>query len=256
MTVTEPHPARCPSCNDATGVDLSDGVRLCLSCRHEWKPADLPSVASVHGKIVPVDTITHAKPSAILDAETVYDVLNAEHYTAELATVIDIGSGEELPASPTDWAGAFVRDRNGFTWIVLDDAGDELVCQSSTGSEMTLYRHELTYLGDEPIGVGELVSDVDEDGALPQTMFAVAGLALTVALDCMTTDEHGEWKITAPRVGWLPPPANEIPEVECGVAYALAALIGVFGLEKEQVQRLAANLIQGAEVGSEMETNT
>lgn len=246
----------CPRCKATDSIDLSDGTLLCLQCQNEWNPAHEIAEPAEHVIAWPaVSTDPMVDWKAILAGQSVGDVL-AVGDDDDDADVIPLRAMADF-AEANDWTDKFVRDGAGVTGLVVtDDGGERITIQESTGSRREVDRSSVMYLGDEPLAEGVGATGITDDEPLPQTMLAVAGLAITVALDSLAIGEGHEWTINSPRIGWLPPPCDQIPEVECGIAYAIAALVGVFGLDTEQVQRLAANLIQGAEVGTESETNT
>lgn len=192
--------------------------------------------------------------AAILAGQSIGDVLR----TPPVAVDNDDDGG--LRNDPdftdaTDWVGAFVELPDGYVLNVIEDDGTEFLRGVSVdGHNVGFERSKVTYLGDEPRNLGMPTHEDVSDEPLPQTILAVAGLCLTVALDAIVDDGDDGVGVINPRTGWLPPPCDQVPEAECGVAYAAALLITVFGLDKEQVQRLAANLITGAEIGTELES--
>src|SRR5437899_3000602 len=63
----------CPSCASTNGVPMSDGTRLCLDCRNEWNPADVPA-ARLAGLSAPAPA---AGPAGDPDTETRDDMAPA-----------------------------------------------------------------------------------------------------------------------------------------------------------------------------------
>lgn len=244
----------CPQCHAQDSIDLSGAKRLCLSCRCEWEPGKTVQLPPPAPQLAsdPLRPITEAE--RILHATTVNQVLRewADDAGAdELATIHDLPG---LP--PDDWSDNFVRriDDNALLLILADDGNDPMLAQHLDGETVDAYKGECVFIGDAlPEGVSVKMQDVNDE-PLPQTILAVAGLTLTVALEACVTTADGIATVESPRIGWLPPPCDQIPEVEAGVAYAAALLISVFGLDREQVNRLAANLITGAEAGTETES--
>lgn len=241
----------CPECHAADSVDLSDGVRLCLSCRTEWRPADVPAdhwaanrsaefevgdpidIERILNAATPAEVVDYVPDSVVLDARAAFDA-------------------RALAANPADWAGMFARTASGLVVVVtVDDGTDTLVGVTSAGDEVTFFRADATYLGDVVDAAGNPVASDNEYDAGPMmpAILAVAGLCLTVGLDCVSPEEGGP--LTNPRIGWLPPPCDEVPEAEQGCAYAVALLVRTFGLDHDAVRTLAANILQGARAGTE-----
>lgn len=241
----------CPRCKADDSIDMSGGTRLCLQCQNEWDPR-----TEVAESVLPNDDVANV---GVTLADWQERILSAPTVDAVLApgngdVTTNVGPLRSDPAftDATDWSDKFVRLPDGRTGLVVTDNGKTHVSvQFSDGTRKRVARASCMYLGDEPLSEGTGVVGVADDEPLPQTMLAVAGLALTIGVEAFGDGGNGDWGINSPRIGWLPPPCDQIPEVECGIAYAIAALIGVFGLDTEQVTRLAANLIQGAEVGTE-----
>lgn len=241
----------CPECHATDSVDLSDGVRLCLSCRTEWRPGDVVDTppASEDGTTSPVRAILVADtPSMVLLARHVFDQA-PDDVVLDARAAFD---ARALAANPADWAGMFARTASGLVVVVtVDDGTDTLVGVTSAGDEVTFFRADATYLGDVVDAAGNPVASDNEYDAGPMmpAILAVAGLCLTVGLDCVSPEEGGP--LTNPRIGWLPPPCDEVPEAEQGCAYAVALLVRTFGLDHDAVRTLAANILQGARAGTE-----
>jgi hypothetical protein len=246
----------CPQCHEVDAIDLSDGTWLCLGCRHEWRPGARQAVAQPQEAAQAPVGDSWGELDRVLHAPTVGDVL--EHVPGaaqEGADVYDLNGYRK--AVPADWSGSFVRAESGRVLVITaDDGTDTLEGVDSTGNTWTVFRSACDFLGDEP-DAGDLVAEsTDEADAavMVPTIMAVAGLCITVALDCVPDDD--EAPLGAPRVGWLPPPCDQVPEAEAGVAWAVALLVRTFGLDKAEVARLAANLITGAESATNTGDNT
>lgn len=245
---------RCPKCGKADSIDLSGSARLCLSCRNEWNPA--------------TDTYTEAEPATPSEwtAGVVGDVMAATTASEvmKLGRPVVEHDDDDTPdnvvyldveGTPNDWSDKFVRTDGGAVVLVLEDEGDgTLGVQTAAGLRYEIMRDTATFIGDDPMPDGDGIETLGIDEPMPQTILAVAGLCLTVALEAVTPSPDDEYHVGNPRIGWLPPPCDQVPEAECGVAYAAALLISVFGLDREQVAKLAANLLTGAESGTETET--
>lgn len=254
VTTTETTNPQCPKCHATDSIDLEAGERLCLSCRNEWNPATVTVPEAETPAVGPPTRSLLGSVDETLHAATAAEVLSiTPDDEAELATVT------ELHATPADLTGVFVRyatsDDDARTVLVIeDDGGDTIDVQDSEGHDFTVPRVHVSLVGTEPSEPGYDALGVDPNEPLPQTILAVAGLTLTVALAAVPDGEHEPGIVNNPRIGWLPPPCDQVPEAECGVAYACALLISIFGLDKQEVARLAANLITGAESGTETET--
>lgn len=245
---------RCPKCGNADSITLDAGERLCLSCRNEWNPATVSyaPTETTHEHLVAVGQ--RAIVGAIMDAPDTAEVLamfnDNDHADAD---VIPFVRGEESDAA--DWSDSFVRtDSNAVVLVLHDDGGGILTVQTAAGLSYDIVKSTATFIGDEPLAAGEGIDAIGIDEPMPQTILAVAGLCLTVALECVPDSADADQSVGNPRIGWLPPPCDQVPEAECGTAYAAALLISIFGLDREQVAKLAANLLTGAESGGETET--
>lgn len=244
----------CPQCRTDDSIDLSDGLRLCLACRNEWRPADV----TIPPAAVVTDArnafLRHSIVGAVLASETVDDVLLSAHQHFGVA-IIDTDDDDTDDDVPADWSDNFVRLLDGRVALILEDEnGDQMIGQLSDGTTLSVWREHATLIGVEPVGP---TAETLADTVIPQAILATAGLCLTVALDCFeATDslDDDSHLVGTPRTGWLPPPCDQVPEAEAGVAWAAALLIDVFGLDREQVSRLAANLLAGAEDAPESET--
>lgn len=243
----------CPECAKPDSVDLGDGNRLCLGCRHEWNPADPELVARhkaaalEHERQARVDTVLGPDP-----ADHLADALEAAVASPDELDGDD-GTGEPVP----DWSGKFVRDTlhpdRGVLLVTVDDGGRGLELQDSRGVGYIASRDACTYLGDDPAGPGVDVTEGGDAGIVPlaPVIFAVAGLALEAGVD--SVGEGPDPELYDPRIGWLPPPCDGLPEAEQGIAYAVAILIRHFDLDRETVRQLAAGLLLMAQ-GPETET--
>lgn len=243
----------CPECGAADSVDVGDGSRLCLACRHEWDPKD-PALLAAH-KAAALEHEQAARVAAVLGPDP------ADHLAETLEATVEAGElpeGDEGTGEPApDWSGKFVRDTlhpdRGVLLVVVDDGGRGLELQDSRGVGYIASRDACVYLGDEPVGPGDDVTGGDEAGMVPlaPVIFAVAGLALEAGVDAVGEGDDPE--LYDPRIGWLPPPCDGLPEVEQGIAYAVAILVRHFQLDRSIVRQLAAGLLIGAEAGTEGE---
>lgn len=256
MTTTTPRAVQCPECGATDAIDLSTGDWLCLSCRTEWNPDTVPIVPP-GTDAAPAEVFTLSPSLArIFAADDAAEVLRAPR--EEMG---DTDAGAAPPDDdPDTWAGAFVRyERMGLTCLCVEDKGRTMIeLQDVDGTTYKVKRSSCVFLGRELDAAAVAASTPDgapvDDQPLAQTILAVAGLTLTVACDAIdnATDEG----VGNPRIGWLPPPCDQVPEVEQAVAYASAFLIRTWGLDTTEVRKLAANLLTGAsmDAGEEVES--
>lgn len=246
MTTMAANAVQCPECGASDAVDLSGGMWLCLQCRTEWDPSTVPMLPPIDAADAAADFTVSPSLARVLAADTAGEVLRAP---AE-----ELGGSAAVSPSPANvrngWEGLFVRyERMGVTALVVEDRGGSMIeLQDEAGTNYKCKRSSCVILGDDlPGGVVD-TADIGtvggDDTPIAQTILAVAGLTLTVALDAI--DAAGDNGVGNPRIGWLPPPCNELPEVEQGVAYAAAFLIHTWGLDTSEVRKLAANLMTGA----------
>ena len=231
---------------------MSDGVVLCLDCRHEHdgkQPAPMPASdpAPIETTVeVPSDT------APILAAATVADVLAAGGETPPIVAPL---AGDSPAVDTPNLAGRFVRLR-GYVVSELcteDDGHPTIVCMNEAGNVHSPLRSDVIAVDDDggdPLAPTIGAQTVSEDQPYDPAIFAVASAAITQGLACIGDDGTTLYN---PRIGWLPPPCDQVPEAEQGVAYAIALLIVTFGLDTGSVEQIAATLMQGATT-PEMET--
>lgn len=242
----------CPKCGSADQLAMSDGVVLCLDCRHEHDgktaapPPLVPTMPNddVHPEY---DDVQH-----VMTAATTAEVLSVGGDAVATTTTTD---GYEPTATPLNLAGRFVHVRNSDdVFLCTEDDGSALVqLLDSAQLGVTVLRSDIVHVDDDgtdPLAPVVGAETVAEDQPLDPTIFAVASLAIAQGLACIGDD--GE-TLHNPRIGWLPPPCNQVPEAEQGVAYAIALLIITYGLDRDSVAQIAATLMQGA-TGPETET--
>lgn len=237
---------QCPKCGSTDQITCEGGY-LCLDCRHEHDGTQPPPVDAETNTEQPSPHPTDDGVGVILSATTVAEVLAPPEDNAgdaPLAAVSDGGAGTP------NLAGRFVALPQ-FPELVLctvDDGADTIVVGDVNGGEHVVQRSSVTYVDDDggdPLAPVVGATTVSEDQPFSPTIFAVASLAITMGLACIGDD--GE-TLYNPRIGWLPPPCNEVPEAEQGVAYAIALLVRTFGLDRSSVEQIAATLMQGAAV--------
>jgi hypothetical protein len=241
----------CPECNADDSIDMSGHQRLCLACRCEWdetKTFAAPEVVDSASELV---APTNTELDRILDATTASEVL----------TVPDVGESPPTTA-PTivgpvsallnNWAGQWVQiPRGGVVLCVEDDGGEIVTVTLEDGEECPLQRAFCKVVDYDPMALAPTVGaeTVSEDQPYDPAIFATASLALTIGLAAVGDDEART--LYNPRIGWLPPPCNEVPEVEQGIAYAIAVLVSTFGLPREDVERIAATLMLASQSTNE-----
>lgn len=238
MTVTT-----CPSCDSANVVELVPGEALCFDCRAEWNPNNPPERKPLP-VIEPVQVhTTPATPDDVLHALDVADVL------APRAGVVTAPHAPTTPVALNDlvngWEGRFVsvRGLKRALLVVADEGGDTIVCENDHGKETVRERSHCTLLPD----VGESqpaasAQDIDApEGALSPIILTVASLCITVGLQAC--GDRDTLTIYNPRIGWMPPPCDGLPEAEQGAAYAVAMLVQAFALDRGEVAILAGQLL-------------
>lgn len=236
----------CASCGSDDLLALSDAF-LCLTCRHEGTPSETAPTSeheATPGESAPT---TQPEVDAILHAESVAEVLAGPDVGESAPTTpLDVMG----PAGAANYAGRFVRtlDSDDVLLCTEDDGVSRMVqCVHENGREVERGRSQLV-LADDPADVRSYElgdGTVLDTQPYEPTIFAVAALAITQGLACIPDDGTGE--LLNPRIGWLPPPCNELPEVEQGIAYAIAVLITTYQLDRSSVEQIAATLLTGAQ---------
>lgn len=237
----------CPKCSSADQLAMQGDVWLCLDCRHEYNASD--GLAAERGESAQGDGIMSTDPvmASVLAAQTADEVL-----AVQVQAILDLpDDDDEEPhvEHVAHWAGQFVRhvqDHEVFL-CVEDDGGDHIAVQGETGGVVPVRRSNYALLDYDPDALAPVTGaeTVSEDQPFDPAIFAVAALAITQGLACLAMDE--EQTLLNPRIGWLPPPCNEVPEVEQGVAYAIALLVRTYQLDRDGVEQIAATLMEGAQ---------
>ena len=238
---------KCPKCGSSDQLDMSGDTWLCLDCRNEYATAD--GLAAARGDVDTGDGIMSTDPvaAAVLSATTVDDVLDyGAHDVMRLSDMLD-ADDERLHVS--HWAGQFVKSLHGDDIYLCteDEGGDTIAVQGEHGPIVPVKRANYELIGFDPDALAPVVGaeTVTEDQPFDPAIFAVAALAITQGLACLADDE--DQTLLNPRIGWLPPPCNQVPEVEQGVAYAIALLVRTYQLDREGVEQIAATLMEGAQ---------
>lgn len=87
----------------------------------------------------------------------------------------------------------------------------------------------------------EVQADIDEEESdvLPWPMEPAVRMVAGLALDAALATFRSDGTFTDPPTGWAPPPANESPFMEAGVALALGTLIEATECDREVIKALA-----------------
>lgn len=253
MSATQHTMPACPRCERIDSITLDTGERLCLQCHYEWNPATEHVRLRAVPDAEPLSDEGDRFVRSVLAADTAAEVLSPAMTAAELVAE----HTAQLDTAPTaaNLEGSFVAlwDEGGEPWLVIADlGGDTLTVCSAAGSELEVRRDACTVVP-EPLHTGELVHEHTATDDEPDigTVMAVAGLILTIAADVIADDE-ARTLLPAP-IGWLPPPANEVPEVEWGAAYAVAILVRFYGLDLVELREIASNTLAGVTATTESE---
>lgn len=235
----------CPKCGSADQLAMSDGVVLCLDCRHEHDGTQTAPTPAPNVDATETPLAGHSDTATILAAETVADVLAAGGESPPIDAPL---AGDPPAADTPNLAGRFLHVR-GYVDALLcveDDGGATITCVDMDDFTRTVNRTDVAAAemdGTDPLAPTIGATTVSEDQPYDPAIFAVASAAITQGLACIGDD--GE-TLYNPRIGWLPPPCDQVPEAEQGVAYAIALLIVTFGLDTGSVEQIAATLMQGA----------
>ncbi len=244
----------CPDCGESDAVDLSTGDWLCLQCHREWNPTREATRPAPPVEAIPSGFTLSPSLARIFTATDPAEILAAPAEEIDGRAPATVARGAGRP----DWSGLFVRyERMGVDALVVEDKGGQrLEIQGADGTNYRVNRSSCVLLGEQLPGnvvdTRDVTAEAVDDAPMARTILATAGLCLTVA--CNAIDDAGPDGLANPRIGWLPPPCDQVPEVEQGVAYASALLISTWGLDVAEVRRLAANLMSGASDGAESES--
>lgn len=256
MTATNTNAITCPNCHDTAHVGLSDGYVLCLNCRTEWNPATDRALQSVPtpGETEPDDVAVGGGPAHPADTPAT---------TSEPAG--DAASSSAGETSPDDgWAilhelvGTQVILEGGQVAEVVDFPDDDHV-EVLVGIGGANLRTEIVPFNvvERSVSTPPPVVDVDDDTAraLAGVNLAVAGLAIRAALASIA-GEYPNAQIITPPSGWLPLDADGLPALEQGVAYAIAAVVHGWQLDRERVAAIADTFIEASAITTETKGGT
>ena len=238
---------QCPKCGSSDQLAMQGDVWLCLDCRNEYNAADGLAAERANSAPARSDEEHSSDVERVLHAATADEVL-----AVQVQAILDLP--DEAPEDGDEehvfhWAGQFVR-RIGTDDIFLcleDELGESIAVQGEDGPVIPVHRRNYELVGFDPDALAPVVGaeTVTEDQPFDPAIFAVAALAITQGLACLGTDE--DQTLNNPRIGWLPPPCNQVPEVEQGVAYAIALLVRTYQLDRDGVEQIAATLMEGAQ---------
>lgn len=263
----------CPVCGRDQWVALSGGRRICLGCRHEWDPADVPDnvVAITPGEFMPpipqIDIPQQCPACGLvmpLGADDVYHCPN-EHDEAHGtfyggAKLRGVGTPPEPFYGPDDLAGQVGQARRLFvgrdvvihefeqtgTVVGVDDDGQAVV---EFGSGFTVWCTPDEFsLVDEPEQVA-VVPD-DQQAALAATNLQVVAQIVRAGAATLV-EEDGARVLGIPPSGWLPDEAGVMPMVEWGAAYAVAIIADQLGMSNEDLETLARGFDDAARAAKE-----
>lgn len=247
MHTDAPTVTACPTCTSTNAVGLSDGTLLCLDCRHEWNPADVPVSRPVPPPTRPVPV---PSPAATTDRKAVARPPGTSVDTDTVAGPDDDDAGgpavavslEELVGTDVVLEGGQPATIVGFP----DDDHMEVIVGEGSDTE----RFEVVGFNDVERSITAPPPEVavsDETAvALAQVNMAVAGLVIRAGLASIA-GEYPDAQLLTPPTGWLPLDTEALPALEQGVAYAVAFLIHAYSLDREQVGAIADLLVTDAQ---------
>lgn len=210
----------CPNCLSVEGVALSADRRLCFDCRHEWNPADAPTLRAVPepDPAPAVDDIL-GPPAEVLaerDAQAALDAL--------IGTEVILEGGQHA------------------TVLGFPDDNHALV---AVGNSDIPERDNVVVDFNDVVRSVETVPVVDVPDAdalaLAATVGTVAALTLRAGI-AMISGEGDNRVIGLPPTGWLPEAKGTIAITEQGVAYAVAILLHACNIDTAQASAFADDL--------------
>lgn len=237
----------CPSCGATNGVAMTDGTRLCLACRNEWNPADVPHLT------VPVPEHTEVAEVAPEAAVPAHDPYAAEGAPLGADDVLGPPASElaarDAQAALDALVGTTVVLEGGQPAVIVEFPDDDHVTVNLAGPEAEAELVTVSY-GDvvRSVDAPPPVADVDDETAvaLAQVNMAVAGLVIRAGLSAIA-GEYPEAQLVTPATGWLPLDVDGLPAVEQGAAYAVAFIIHAFSLDREIIGAIADTLLTDAQ---------
>lgn len=233
----------CPQCSADDSIELSGELRLCLACRYEWDQTKTYAPVAT-----PTDEVSNVAPTDV-DVDRILAATSAE----EVLTVPGVRDDPPIVASahtgpvstPIDLAGQWLKEADLVEprLCVLDEGTNTVTVADAEGNEQEWERSRVEIVDFDPLALAPTIGaeTVSDNQPFDPAIFATASLAITMGL--MAVGDDPARTLYNPRIGWLPPPCNEVPEVEQGVAYAIAVLVQVFDLPRGDVENIAATLM-------------
>lgn len=246
MTTTQPSTTACPQCHADDSIEVGVTDRLCLQCRHEWNPAQV-RLQPVLAVVPPTfDSDDGDDVNRILAAESLDDALGEPLTAAErIAEHTGVPLDDDDDDDPLLGTFVAVEGHEDLALVVETVPIDRYVVEYANGNRRTVNRADLAPVDLDDTQLDESPDATpDNDAPLVGTIAAVAALCLTVGAEAVANDESRT--LLNPRIGWLPPPASDIPEVEQGAAYAVAILVSTFNLDADAVIAIGQSLMAGA----------
>lgn len=243
MTQTTTAGTTCPQCGAAETVAMSDGTRLCLSCRNEYDPTTAPPFAQAQ------------LPPALEPVSPPGDNVDAQNATAPQGAPTAVGDVLGPPAEiVAEREAQAALDAMIGTQVVLEGGQVARVRGFPDDDHMTVSTNDDDKMSEwfdvdlndvvRSVDTAPVVVDVDDDTAraLAAVNVAVAGLVLRAGVATLAGDDDNVQLITPPT-GWLPLDADALPALEQGVAYAVAVLLFTFKIDREMVAEIATQLM-------------
>lgn len=224
-------PEQCPQCLVANSVELTDDLRLCLACRHEWHPS------VTDGPLT--DSTTAPGPVGVPALVVVPEVAEAADIEAQVARARSMFVGATVVVHDLEVEGTIVE---------VHDAGTARV-EFGSGYYVDVYPDDFSVV--EPAPIDDRTAQI-----MAETYLAVA--AQVVRAGAETIEERdGTRRLTLAPSGWLPFKGDEIPVVEHGASYAVAVIATLYGMSKQDLLSIAdrleasANRAEGTTNGQE-----
>lgn len=132
-------------------------------------------------------------------------------------------------------------------FIHLDDGTD--YCPAHKGLKAIVATPDVATVVAPPPVVDDGINDLyygpdaekpdDDDDLMPWPMEPGVRMVAGLALDAALATFRADGTFTDPPLGWAPPPADQSPHMEAGVALALGTLIEATECDRDVIQALA-----------------
>lgn len=237
----------CPQCQSEQGVPMSDGTRLCLSCRNEWDPSRPQLVAQAPTPPAPAPM----SPPEDNDATTRAAVPPGAPPTVDdvLGPPAEVLAEREAQARLDAMVGTQVVLEGGQVATIVGFPDDDHVEVSFAG-EVDGFDGAVVDFNDvvRSIDAPPPVADVDDETAhgLAAVNMTIAGLVLRAGVASIA-GEYPNAELLTPPSGWLDLDPDMIPALEQGCAYAVAFLIHAYSIDREVIEQMADMLINDAQ---------